>query len=212
MTSPSTDPEDATEPGGAMPDPPILEGDLDDVDPSPPGTAAALPESDAFAELQAEVLQWRDVALRAKADLENFRKRIAREKADAIRFANADLLRSLLPILDNFEWGLEAARQESETSSIFQGMQMVRRQIEDFLAAEGAVPIDAVGRPFDPNQHEAVSQETSDSVPEGTVISQSRRGFQLGDRLLRPAAVVVSAGPAGSPGNAADDAPAGGSS
>jgi molecular chaperone GrpE len=99
-------------------------------------------------------------------------------------------------IIDNFELGLEAARSEGEKSPVFSGMNLVLKQLQDFLADNGLQPIEAVGQKFDPNLHEAIGHESSDEVPEGTVIRQSRRGYRLKDRLLRPSSVVVSSGPA----------------
>ncbi len=154
------------------------------------------------ADLQAELERWRDLAYRSQAELDNFRKRISREQQEARAFANADLLRALLPILDNFAMGLEAARAESESSVIFQGMNMVHRQIEEFLREMGVQEVESLGKPFDPNLHEAMSQEPSDSVPEGTVLRVMRRGYKLKDRLLRAACVSVSSGPARSVGPA----------
>jgi len=145
-----------------------------------------------------EVEKWRDVAARAQADLDNFRKRMAREKTEAIQYANRSLFETLLPIIDNFEMGLRAARDaDGEESVIFQGMQMVFRQIEDFLSENGVTPVDADGQVFDPNIHEAIKQEPSDTVPEGTVIFAARRGYRLKDRILRAANVIVSSGPEG---------------
>jgi molecular chaperone GrpE len=149
---------------------------------------------DPLAAAQQEVLTWKDVALRTKAELENYRKRMARERADTARYSNADLLQSLLPILDNFEFGLMAAKSE-EGSSIYLGMSMVLKQIQDFLTEQGVETIPAVGEPFDPNVHDAVAQEPSDEVTEGYVVAQIRRGYRLHERLLRPAGVRVSTGP-----------------
>lgn len=148
---------------------------------------------DPIAAAEQEVLKWKDVALRSKAELENFRKRMARERADTARYSNADLLQALLPILDNFDFGLQAAKAE-EGSSIYLGMSMVLKQIQDFLADQGVEAIPAVGEPFDPNVHDAVAQEPSDEVPEGHVVAQVRAGYRLHDRLLRPAGVRVSTG------------------
>jgi molecular chaperone GrpE len=141
-----------------------------------------------------EVTKWRDLALRNQADLENYRKRMAREKTEAVQYANASLLRSLLPIMDNFEMGLLAAKAEGEDSVIYQGMAMVRKQFDEFLSEEGVEPIESVGADFDPNQHEAIQQEWSDEAPEGAIIGELRRGFRLNDRLLRAANVVISKG------------------
>ncbi|MDA0814140.1 MAG: nucleotide exchange factor GrpE [Verrucomicrobia bacterium] len=150
---------------------------------------------DPLAAAQQEAFTWKDIALRTKAELENYRKRMARERADTARYSNADLLQSLLPILDNFEFGLMAAKSD-EGSSIYLGMGMVLKQIQDFLTEQGVETIPAVGEPFDPNVHEAVAQEPSDEVPDGYVVGQVRRGYRLHERLLRPAGVRVSTGPA----------------
>ena len=146
--------------------------------------------------LQADLDRFRDLALRSQADFENYKKRAAREKDDAIKYANSSLLERLVPILDNFELGLSAARGEGETSPVFSGMSMILKQLNDFLIESGAQPIEAEGKRFDPNLHEAIAREPSDDIPEGTVLRQTRRGYRLKDRLLRPSSVVVSSGPA----------------
>jgi len=151
------------------------------------------------ATLQAELAQWKDTALRARADLDNFRKRMAQESADARRFANASLLEELLPVLDNFQFGLQAAEADAGAKNLLVGLNMVASQFQAFLRDQGVEEVAAVGQPFDPNIHEAVGQQASAEVPEGTVMSQVRRGFKLRDRLLRPATVVVSTGPAPKP-------------
>jgi molecular chaperone GrpE len=149
---------------------------------------------DPVASLQGDLDRFRDLALRTQADFENYKKRAARERDEGIKYANRTLLERLVPIVDNFELGLSAAREESERSPIYSGMTMVLKQLTDFLADNGLQPIDAVGKQFDPNLHEAIGHESSDKVPEGRVIRQTRRGYRLKDRLLRPAAVVVSSG------------------
>lgn len=168
------------------------------ADPTAEPAVAATPEAaaDPLAQALQEAAQWKDMAYRNAAELDNFRKRAAREAQETRAYANADLLRSILPVLDNFEMGLEAARAESETSMIFMGMSMVQRQLTDFLRDMGVLEVEALGREFDPNLHDAVAQEASADVPEGTVLRVTRRGFKLKDRLLRAASVVVSSGPA----------------
>lgn len=158
---------------------------------------------DPIESLQAEATRWKDLAYRSQAELDNFRKRAAREAQEARAYANADLLRSLLPIMDNFEMGLEAARADSEKSMIFMGMSMVQRQIQDFLREMGVQEIEAQGKTFDPNVHEAVMQEASTQAAEGTILRVTRRGYRLKDRLLRPSSVVVSSGAAKSESPAA---------
>jgi molecular chaperone GrpE len=169
---------------------------------APPAAAAPTPAEqsdgeDPMAGLQADLDRFRDLALRSQADFENYKKRSAREKDDAIKYANSSLLERLLPIVDNFELGLAAARDEGEDSPVFSGMSLVFKQLNDFLTENGLQPIDAVGKKFDPNLHEAIAHEPSDDVPEGAVIRQTRRGYRFKDRLLRPTSVVVSSGPAG---------------
>jgi len=149
---------------------------------------------DPTATLQADLDRFRDMALRAQADFDNFKKRTAREKEEAIKYANSSLLERLIAIVDNFELGLSAARAEGEKSPIFSGMSMVLKQLTDFLADNGLLPIDAEGQAFDPNLHEAIANEPSADVPEGNVIRQTRRGYRMKDRLLRPSSVVVSSG------------------
>jgi len=151
---------------------------------------------DPTAGLQADLERFRDLAMRSQADFENYKKRCAREKEDAIKYANKDLLERLIPIVDNFELGLEAARGEGEKSPIYSGMSLVLKQLKDFLAESGLQPIEAVGQKFDPNLHEAIGHEPSDEFPDGTVIRQARRGYRFKDRLLRPSTVFVSSGPA----------------
>lgn len=159
------------------------------------GDNAEMQDSDdPITSLQADIDRFRDLALRSQADFDNYKKRAAREKEDAIKYANSSLLERLVAIIDNFELGLSAARGEGEKSPIYAGMSMVLKQLTDFLADNGLQPIDAEGQKFDPNLHEAIAHEPSATVPEETVIRQTRRGYKLKDRLLRPSSVVVSSG------------------
>ena len=144
--------------------------------------------------LEEQVAEWRERAIRSAADLENFRKRMEREKGEARRYANQSLLEELLPVLDNFHMGLDAASADAE-SMIFRGMEMVKKQLDDFLSGQGVEEVSAEGKMFDPAVHEAVSQEDCETSPEGSVLRVIRRGFQMGERLLRPANVVVSRTP-----------------
>jgi len=144
----------------------------------------------------AEAEKYRDLAMRTAADFDNFRKRAAREKEDSIRFANSSLLGDLLPLIDNFELGLDAAKSAPGADAILQGLGMVARQFRDFLTSSGVTEIPTEGADFDPNLMEAVGHENDPAVPEGKVLRQTRRGYKLRDRLLRPASVFVSKGPA----------------
>jgi len=160
------------------------------------GVQTASPPQAEDESLQADLDRFRDLALRSQADFENYKKRASREKEEAIKYANNALLERLIPIVDNFELGLEAARGDGENSPIFSGMSMVLKQLMDFLTEHGVQPIGATGQKFDPNLHEAIAHEPSDEVSEGVIIRQTRRGYRMKDRLLRPSSVVVSSGPA----------------
>jgi molecular chaperone GrpE len=169
----------------------------DPVGPEPAATASPqTDEDDPMVGLQADLDRFRDLAMRSQADFENYKKRCAREKEDAIKYANGSFLERLLPIIDNFELGLSAARGEGEQSPIYAGMNLVLKQMNDFLTDNGAQPIEAVGQKFDPNLHEAIAHEPSNRVPENHVIRQTRPGYRFKDRLLRPSSVVVSSGSA----------------
>lgn len=164
--------------------------------PVPPGFT--LVDLQAWAEAQAAVAQLaeaRERMIRMQADFDNFRKRLAREKEDSIRYANEALLESLLPVIDSFELGLQAAAQATDAKTIAQGMAMVQSQLHRFLVDCGVEEIKTEGASFDPHLHEAIAQEPSEDRPEGAILYQRRKGYKLRDRLLRPAAVVVAAAP-----------------
>ncbi len=135
--------------------------------------------------------------LRTTADLENFKKRALREKQEAIKFANEALLRKLIPALDNFDMALAAAQnpQTEAVQSLQAGINMIYQQLKSALLEAGLEELDATGKPFDPNFHEAVSQKETAEAPEGHVVQQLRKGYKFRDRLLRPASVVVAKRP-----------------
>jgi molecular chaperone GrpE len=140
-----------------------------------------------------------DRLLRTTADFENFRKRAARERQDSIRYANEALMQKLITVLDNFEMA-QAAAQSGAADSLqaFQaGVSMIYQQLRGVLTEAGLEELDATGQKFDPNFHEAVSQQESAEVPEGQVVQQLRKGYKLRERLLRPASVVVAKPPPG---------------
>ena len=140
-----------------------------------------------------DLAHWKETALRSRAELENFRKRMSREKLDAVRYGTQSLLEELLPVIDNFEMGLMAAEQDQE-SMIYQGMAMVKKQLDGFLEGQGVKALASDGE-FDPNQHDAVSEEVSQDVEPGHIVRTMRRGYFLNDRLLRAASVVVAKSP-----------------
>lgn len=161
-----------------------------EVEPISDAPAADSTSLDPWEELEADVAKWKEISLRTAAEMENLRKRTAREREDAIRYANQRLLEDLLPVIDNFEMGMQAASQDTK-SMIYIGMDMVRRQLNDFLSSQGVEEIPTTGN-FDPNVHDAVAQEECSAGEEGRILKVTRRGFKLRDRLLRPASVVVS--------------------
>jgi molecular chaperone GrpE len=139
----------------------------------------------------AQLAEMKDKFLRAQADWDNSRKRIMREKEDAIRYAAEGFLEKLLPVLDNFEMGMQAAKTATDAKAIAQGLEMVLAQFQQVLRDSGVETIDAVGQPFDPHRHEALGHTESDDHPEGQVLTQLRKGYKLKDRLLRAASVFV---------------------
>jgi molecular chaperone GrpE len=165
-------------------------------DPSMEAAAEDAAETAAAPDPAAEAEKFRDLAMRTAADFDNYRKRAAREKEDAIRYANSSLLEGLLPVADNFELGLDAARSAPDAAAILQGLGMVARQFRDFLSSAGLEEITTEGAEFDPNLMESVGHEHDAKIAEGKVLRQTRRGYKLRDRLLRPASVFVSKGPA----------------
>ncbi len=139
-----------------------------------------------------------DRLLRTTADFDNFKKRAAREKQEAIKYANESLIQKLLPVLEAFDMALTAAQAAAPEAgqSLQAGVSMVCQQLKGVLAEAGLEEVDALGKPFDPNLHEALSQQETAEVPEGQVVQQLRKGYKLRDRLLRPASVVVAKQPA----------------
>jgi molecular chaperone GrpE len=139
-----------------------------------------------------------DRLLRSTADFENFKKRATREKQDAIKYANESVLQKLIPVLDNFDMALSAAQnaQSDAAQSLQTGINMIHQQLKSALIESGLEEIDAAGKAFDPNLHEAVSQKETKDAPEGQVVQQLRKGYKFRDRLLRPASVVVAKHPA----------------
>ena len=140
-------------------------------------------------EAQQQIEELNERVVRLTADYDNYRKRAQRDKIEARQFANQGILEKLLPVLDNFEMAIIAVKDADP--SVRDGVQMIYDQLLSVLKAEGVESVDAVGKQFDPNLHEAISQEESDEVEEGEVISQIQRGFILNNRLVRPARVVV---------------------
>lgn len=135
-----------------------------------------------------------DRLLRLQADFDNFRKRTVREREETYRRANTDLMTDLLPVLDHMELALKAVSENATDPAFVEGVKLVFDQMLGVLDRFGLTPIDAEGKAFDPGEHEAISHLPSPDVPENHVMVQSRRGYKLGERVLRAAQVVVSSG------------------
>jgi molecular chaperone GrpE len=135
--------------------------------------------------------------LRVTADFENYKKRMEREMNDFRRFANESLVREILPIVDNLERALETRHGSNEDAigGLRQGVEMTLKGLMEALQKFGVVPMEALEKPFDPNFHQAVSQEESERYPENTVCQELQKGYVLNDRLIRPSMVVVSKKP-----------------
>ena len=144
-------------------------------------------------EAQENIAELNERIVRLTADFDNFRKRAQRDKDEARQFANQGLLEKLLPVLDNFEMALTAVK--GADPSVRDGVQMILDQLLSVLKESGVEPVDALGQPFDPNLHEALSQEETTEAEEGTVVQQVQCGYKLNDRLVRPARVVVAKAP-----------------
>lgn len=163
----------------------------------PPSADAAEAQGVALAAARAEAAAAHERYMRSVADLENFRKRTLREKDELRQFAAANVVEDLIPIMDNLALGVAAARQQgAEGKSIVDGVAMVLEQFKGTLARHGLKEINPVGAAFDPNQHECISHQADEKIPEEKVIQVVRLGYTLNGRLLRPASVVVSSGPA----------------
>ena len=154
------------------------------------------PELTELEKAQAEAAEMKSRYLRSVADMENFRKRIAREKQDIIRSAAAGVVESLLPVLDNMKLGLQAANNHPEAKDVTIGFKMVDDQLKKTLSDQGLEELIPDGETFDPNLHECIAHQPSEDVEEDKVIQTVRAGYRLNDRLIRAANVIVSSGPA----------------
>jgi molecular chaperone GrpE len=163
--------------------------------PEPARPESAETEEAKIAKLETQVAELRDRLLRAHADADNARKRLLRDKEEAVRYAAEGFLERLLPVLDNFEMGMSAAKTASDPKAIAQGLEMVLAQFQQVLREAGVEAIVTEGQPFDPHRHEALGHHETHDHPEGHIVSQTRKGYKLKDRLLRPASVFVAKTP-----------------
>ena len=156
--------------------------------------------NETISQLEEQVSEHKKRELQAQAELENFRKRMIRDSEQSLRYASVPLVRDLLEILDNMSRAIDAAKQLSESTKsenpLLNGVTMVYQQFANVLAKYNCVVIEALGKEFDPNYHEAISQAPSDQYPAGTVMLEATKGYRIYDRVIRPSQVIVSTGPA----------------
>lgn len=179
--------EDALFPGDALP-------------------AESQPEVKTVETLEVELHQANDRALRAFAELDNFRKRSWREIEDTRKYAAIDLIRDMLAVWDNMGRALEAVEKNHNPDVFVEGVRMMYEQFTQVLARHHCARIEAIGQAFDPNVHESIAQMPSDEVPAGSVLFESQIGFKLHDRVVRPTQVVISTDNSQTPPKAAPQA------
>jgi molecular chaperone GrpE len=172
-----------------------------------PATGEASPDQ----KTPTEIEHLNERILRLQADYDNFRKRTLRDQNEMAARANADLLLQFLPVMDHFERGLRDARAHKADKLVVDGFQHIYDQFLGVLRKAGLMPINAEGQMFDPNYHEAITNIASDEHPADTVVTETRRGYLLGEKLLRASQVIVSSGPAVPPAPSAETTPPGNS-
>lgn len=164
-------------------------------EPATPPVAEPIVELPALDPRDLEIATLKDRLLRLQADFDNFRKRTIRDREEMARRAAERLIQDLIPIVDHFELGLEAARQNHIKAGVIEGFEGILKQFKSNLDKAGVSPIETKGQPFDPNLHEAVAHLPSQEHPEGSIIEETRKGYKLGNYILRASQVIVSTGP-----------------
>lgn len=163
----------------------------DSIPPVPPPS----PEATRLSELETEMARLQDALLRSQADQQNQQRRHQREREDLRKYATASFIEDLLPSLDALSLGLVAANGQTEGKAVAEGFRLAIQQLRQTLQSHGLVELNPANETFNPAKHEAVAQQPSETVPEGTILQVARVGWSLHDRVLRPASVVVSSGP-----------------
>jgi len=168
------------------------EAEIEQEEPFDPETADGDTLLAKYRQLEDELSETQERVLRTAADAENFKKRLQREKEEQTRYANESFMRELLPVIDNLERALEHSEPGADQGGLQEGLNMTLKGFLDTLTRFGCTPVEAAGKPFDPNFHEAVSQEESADHEPNTVLRELQKGYMLKERLLRPAMVLVS--------------------
>lgn len=192
MSHPDSEKNPSAEPATASAAEPTVPFENSAPETATAGTAAT---AEKLAAAEAEIAKLKDLYARAIADLDNYRRRVTREKEDLRKFASQGLLEDLIPVLDNLGIGLASAENHPEAKPITDGFRMIAEQIKTTLDQHGLKEINPLGEAFDPNFHESVSQTPHPTIPDHHIATVHRIGYRLHDRLVRPATVVLSSGP-----------------
>jgi molecular chaperone GrpE len=150
---------------------------------------------DKLADLANELASTNDRLLRLQAEMQNLRNRTSREIADERKYAALPIIRDLLPVVDNIDRAIEAAEKAGDAQNLLAGFRLVKQQLHSILNNHQIEPIAAEGETFDPNYHQAILQQPSADVPAGSIMMVTQPGYKMHDRVVRPAQVIVSAGP-----------------
>ena len=151
--------------------------------------------ADETGDLKRQLVEQQDRMMRALAEAENVRRRVERSAEDRVRYANESLLRDLIPVLDNFDRALAAAGTSGGAGGVAQGIELIQRELLRVLERAGLTRYSAIGQPFDPNRHEAITRVVSETAEPNTVVFETAPGYMLNGRVLRPALVAVAAAP-----------------
>ena len=175
---------------------------IDDLDPLSQGASSETTEEDglieklqqALAEKAEEAKGLNDKYLRLAAEFDNYKRLIQRDQRDQIRFGNEQLLKELLPVVDNLERAIKASRNGGSSDVLIEGVDLTLKQLTGALTRFHVIPVETSGQPFDPAKHQAVTSVASEKVPERHIVDEFQRGYLLHDRILRAAMVSVSTG------------------
>lgn len=195
MTAPQTTPEEEKDPKTAEGEPEVVEAELVE---EPEGEEAAAEEAaaetpaEAVEKAQAEAAEMRDKYLRLQAEWDNYRKRTASEREQEKIRASEKLVKDLIPVIDDLERAIDHAKQSGEGGTLTEGVEAVLNKCLQIFSKHKVEQIAALGEPFDPMKHQAVGTQPDDTVPEETVVNVYQKGYQMGERVLRPAMVVTS--------------------
>ncbi|HEY9856310.1 MAG TPA: nucleotide exchange factor GrpE [Stenomitos sp.] len=156
-----------------------------------------LDTKDELARKEKQIFDLEGQLKRLAADFENFRRRQAQEREELIKFAASRVFEHLLPVVDNFERALAGSKQATDVQQVLTGVELIYRQMQDFLQKSGVAPMEAVGKPFDPNLHEAIAQFETTEAPDQTVLAEIQKGYYLNGKVVRHAMVQVASNPHG---------------